>query len=190
MPVGSRHLLIVGCSGRARGARRAGAADLALSRLAARRGRDDNERYFGPQRWPVFVTVANAPAEPPRTLFSIGRARASDLAARIAISSRMSSDSRDRRRPAPTNSVRRLIVIGERIAEAGVPERDAARRCEAGGARPPSPAPPRALRTKSRGEGRGSAGREARTRSSATLAAAPSPVPASQRSAASTSRFT
>lgn len=68
MPVGSRHLLIVGCSGRARGARRAGAADLALSRLAARRGRDDNERYFGPQRWPVFVTVANAPAEPPRTL--------------------------------------------------------------------------------------------------------------------------
>lgn len=93
----------------------------------------------------------------------------------------MSSNSRDRRRPAPTNSVRRLIVISERIAEAGVPERDAARRCEAGGARPPSPAPPRALRTKSRGEGRGGAGREARTRSSATLAAAPSPVPARRR---------
>lgn len=77
----------------------------------------------------------------------------------------MSSNSRDRRRPAPTNSVRRLIVISERIAEAGVPERDAARRCEAGGARPPSPAPPRALRTKSRGEAAGAPGeRRARGR--------------------------
>lgn len=55
--------------GAARGARRAGAADLALSRLAAR-GRDDNARYFRHHvvsSTSVFVTVANAAANSPPT---------------------------------------------------------------------------------------------------------------------------
>lgn len=50
------------------GAARAGAADLALSRLAVR-GRDDNARYFRHDvvSSSVFVTVANAAAKSLKT---------------------------------------------------------------------------------------------------------------------------
>lgn len=51
------------------GAARAGAADLALSRLAVR-GRDDNARYFRlnvVSSTSVFVTVANAAAKSLKT---------------------------------------------------------------------------------------------------------------------------
>lgn len=68
----SRLLPAVGCSSwwRARGARRgAGAADLALSRLAVR-GRDDNARYFQHDvvsSTIAVVTVANAAAKSRKT---------------------------------------------------------------------------------------------------------------------------
>ncbi|KPJ15951.1 hypothetical protein RR48_09997 [Papilio machaon] len=107
---GRRQLLIVGCSAaRTWGAARrgAGAADLAVSRLAAR-GRDDNARYFGPWPAPALHRTAAAVTNAPDNRGT--RTTPERAHGRVRRASHVPSDATKatRARPAPTHSARRL----------------------------------------------------------------------------------